>query len=196
MADAGHLWKRPGVRRFLLVALLMQTAFGPFYVFYTLHMQANGHDGMAIGALWGTGVLIEILMFWQAPRLITRFGAPELMSFCIAVTVLRWCVTALFAANLPLMFAAQALHAFSFAVFHACCMRQMSDLFPGRHAAAGQSLLYGFSSGTGGVLGAVLASVLWEWRGGEAAFLGAAVVASVAWLVYARRRRPIAPAGG
>jgi PPP family 3-phenylpropionic acid transporter len=86
------------------------------------------------------------------------------------------------------MFAAQCLHAFSFAIFHACCMRQMSELFPGKHAAAGQGLLYGFSSGVGGVLGTGLAAALWEWRGGEAAFLGAAGVTAVAWLVYASRR--------
>jgi PPP family 3-phenylpropionic acid transporter len=193
--DAGHLWKRPGVRRFLLVALLMQMGFGAFYVFYTLHLQANGHSGTEIGALWGTGVLIEILMFWQAPRLIERFGAPSLLSFCIAVTVARWVVTALLAANLPIMFAAQTLHAFSFAIFHACCMRQMSEFFPGKRAAAGQSLLYGFSSGVGGVLGAGLSALMWEWGGGRAAFLAGAGAAAAAWIVYSLRRRAPAITG-
>ncbi len=192
--DAEHLWKRPGVRRFLLVALLMQTGFGAFYVFYTLHMQAAGHSGGEIGALWGTGVLIEILMFWQAPRLLARFGAERLMAFCMAVTIARWSVTALFASNLGLMFAAQSLHAFSFAIFHACCMRQMSQFFPGRRAAAGQSLLYGFSSGVGGVLGAGLAALMWDVGGGHAAFLAGAGVTACAWLIYALRRREIAAA--
>ena len=188
--DAGHLWKRPGVRRFLLVALLMQMGFGAFYVFYTLHMKANGHDGAQIGALWGLGVLIEIGMFWQAPRLITRFGAQSLMAFCMAVTIVRWVVTALFAGSLPLMLAAQSLHAFSFAIFHACCMRMMSEFFPGKRAAAGQSLLYGFSSGVGGVLGAGMAAVAWDVDGGRAAFLAGATVTSLALVVYSLRRRP------
>ena len=187
--DAEHLWKRPGVRRFLLVALLMQMGFGAFYVFYTLHLQANGHSGTAIGALWGTGVLIEILMFWHAPRLIERFGAQPLLAFCMGVTVLRWVVTALFASHLSIMFAAQMLHAFSFAIFHACCMRQMSEFFPGKRAAAGQSLLYGFSSGVGGVLGAGLSALMWEWGGGRAAFLASSGAAALAWLVYSLRRR-------
>jgi PPP family 3-phenylpropionic acid transporter len=179
------------VRRFLLVALLMQMGFGAFYVFYTLHLKANGHDGAAIGALWGTGVLIEIIMFWQAPRLIARFGAQSLLAFCIAVTILRWVVTALFARDLPLMFAAQSLHAFSFAIFHACCMRMMSEFFPGKRAAAGQSLLYGFSSGVGGVLGAGMSAYAWDHGGGRAAFLAGAGAAAMAWLVYSlRTRRP------
>ena len=200
-ADPGHLWIRPGVRRFLLVALLMQMGFGAFYVFYTLHLQAQGQDGTAVGLLWGTGVLVEIVLFWHAPRLIARFGAPALLSFCIGVTVLRWIATALYAGNLPLMFAAASLHAFSFAVFHACCMRQMAHLFPGQRAVAGQGLYYAFSSGVGGVLGAGLASVAWDMGGGRAAFLAGAAVTAIAWLVYALRDRAkdapaTAPAGG
>ena len=194
VGDAGHLWKRPGVRRFLMVALLMQVGFGAFYVFYTLHLQAQGHSGLEIGLLWGAGVLVEIALFWQAPALIARFGAPALLSFCLAVTVLRWVATALFAGHLPTMFAAQALHAFSFAIFHACCMRMMSAYFPGRRAAAGQSLLYGFSSGVGGVLGAALAALCWDLGGGRAAFLAAALVTAAAWVVYAMRARDPATA--
>jgi len=189
VGEAGHLFKRPGVRRFLLVALLMQLGFGPFYVFYTLHLQAAGHSGAAIGALWALGVLIEIAMFWQAPRLIARFGAGPLLSACLAATVLRWTITALFAHSLPVMLLAQTTHALSFAVFHACCMRLMSEYFPGRRAAAGQSLLYGFSSGVGGVLGAGMAALAWESAGGgRLAFLLGAAVTALAWGVYALRR--------
>lgn len=189
VGEAGHLFKRPGVRRFLLVALLMQLGFGPFYVFYTLHLQAAGHSGAAIGALWALGVLIEIAMFWQAPRLIARFGAGPLLSACLAATVLRWTITALYAHSLPVMLLAQTTHALSFAVFHACCMRLMSEYFPGRRAAAGQSLLYGFSSGVGGVLGAGMAALAWESAGGGTlAFLLGAAVTAVAWGVYALRR--------
>jgi PPP family 3-phenylpropionic acid transporter len=190
------LLRRPACRRFLLMALLMQTGFGAFYLFYTLHLQAAGHSGLVVGLLWGTGVLSEIAMFWAMPRLFARHDAGALLSFCLAVTVLRWIVTALFPGALPLMFAVQLLHAFSFAVFHACCMRQMAQSFPGRDAAAGQSLLYSISSGVGGVLGALLASQLWEWRGGGAAFIGGALVAALAWCVYALRPAPTAPAAG
>jgi PPP family 3-phenylpropionic acid transporter len=120
-----------------------------------------------------------------------------MLSFCLAVTVLRWIVTALFPANLALMLAVQLLHAFSFAVFQSCCMRQMAASYPGRDAVAGQSLLYSVSSGVGGVLGALLCSQLWDWRGGEAAFLGAAEVVALAWKVYALRpRAATGPAAG
>ena len=189
VGEAGHLLRRPGVRRFLLVAMLMQLGFGPFYVFYTLHLQAAGHSGAAIGALWAIGVLIEIAMFWQAPRLIARFGAGPLLAACLGVTVLRWAVVAAFADSFLVMALAQCTHALSFATFHACCMRLITDYFPGRRAVAGQSLLYGFSSGVGGVLGAGLAALMWERvGGGPAAFAAGAVVTAVAWIVYALRK--------
>jgi PPP family 3-phenylpropionic acid transporter len=188
--DAGHLWKRPGVRRFLVVALLMQLGFGPFYVFYTLHLQAHGHSGAVIGGLWAVGVIIEILMFWQAPRLIARYGASRLLLACLAVTVLRWLLTAFHADSLPVMVLAQTTHALSFATFYACCMRLMADFFPGRRAGAGQSLFFGFSQGVGGVLGAAMAALAWESDGGgELAFALGAAVTAVAWAVYALRAK-------
>lgn len=189
VGEAGHLLRRPGVRRFLLVAMLMQLGFGPFYVFYTLHLQAAGHSGAAIGALWAIGVLIEIAMFWQAPRLIARIGAGPLLAACLGVTVLRWAVVAAFADSFLVMALAQCTHALSFATFHACCMRLIADFFPGRRAVAGQSLLYGFSQGVGGVLGAGLAALMWERvGGGPAAFAAGAVVTAVAWIVYTLRK--------
>jgi PPP family 3-phenylpropionic acid transporter len=182
------LWTRPGVRSFLAVALLMQLGFGPFYVFYTLHLQAHGHSGLAVGVLWGIGVVIEIALFWQAPKLISRLGAQRLIAWCLGLTVLRWAATGMLAGSFTAMAAMQALHALSFAMFHACCMHRMGELFPGALGKHGQSLLYGFSSGVGGVLGALMAAALWERGGGEAAFVGGAVATAIAAWVHARGR--------
>ncbi len=190
VADAGHLWKRPGVRRFLLVALLTQAGFGTFYVFFTLHMQDHHHNGLAVGILWAVGVLAEVAMFWFAPRLIARVGAARLLGICLAIGAVRWAVTAMYADSFAMMAIAQLTHAFSFAVFQSCCMQLMVGYFPGRRAAAGQSLFYGFSSGVGGVLGAAIAAVLWHYGRGEWAFLGGAGLTAIAWVVYALRRSP------
>lgn len=188
LASAGHLWKRAGVRRFLLMAMLAQAGFGTFYVFYTLHLQAHGHDGLHVGILWAIGVLAEIVMFWFVPGLIARFGAPRLLSLCLAVGTARWAATALWAGSFSIMAVTQLSHALSFAVFQACLMRMMAQYFPGARAAAGQGLLYGFSSGVGGTLGAAVAAVLWHYGGGQAAFLGGSALTACAWLLHARRR--------
>lgn len=194
-APRERLWRRPGARGLLLAAMLMQLGFGPFYVFYTLQLQAHGHDGFAVGLLWAIGVLCEIAMFWQAPRLVQRFGAHRLMAACLLATALRWLLVAFFADSFAWMALAQTGHALSFAAFHAGCMRRMAELFPQRRdMAAAQGLLYGFSGGIGGVLGAGLAAVAWQRGGGAAAFAAGAAFALLALAVhvFARRRGEMA----
>jgi MFS transporter, PPP family, 3-phenylpropionic acid transporter len=184
-----ELWRRDGAPHFLFVVLLAQVSFGAFYVFYTLHLQAHGHDGAHIGILWGTGVLIEIAMFWQAPKLIAHFSANRLMIFCLLITAARWIVTAFYADSFVIMLLAQTTHAFGFALFHACCMHSMGALFPGRLAQGGQSLMFGFSSGVGGVIGAGLASMMWNINRGQSAFFASAAVSLLACAIYVFGRK-------
>lgn len=175
------LWRRPGARHLLVTALLMQLGFGSFYVFYTLHLQAQGHGGFAVGVLWAIGVLCEIGMFWLAPRLVQRFGAHRLMTACLLSTVVRWTIVAMFGSSFAWMALAQTGHALSFAAFHAGCMRRMAELFPlRREMSAAQGLLYGFSGGIGGVAGAGVAAVAWQLGGGRCAFFAGAAIACVA----------------
>lgn len=174
------LWRRPGVRSLLLVTLLMQLGFGPFYVFYTLHLRAQGHDGTAVGLLWAIGVICEVAMFWLAPRLLQRFGAWRVMLTCMGFTVARWLAVAWLGPSFGWMALAQTGHALSFAAFHAGCMRRMAELFPERRdMVAAQGLLYGFSGGIGGVLGAGAASVAWQHGGGQWAFMAGALATMV-----------------
>lgn len=185
-----RLWRRPGTRRLLCTALLMQLGFGPFYVFYTLQLQAHGHDGFAVGLLWAIGVICEIVMFWQAPRLVQRFGAHKLMAACLIATALRWTLVAFFADSFAWMALAQTGHALSFAAFHAGCMRRMAELFPARRdMASAQGMLYGFSGGIGGVLGAGMAAFAWQHGGGTAAFVAGAGCALIALCVHVATQR-------
>jgi PPP family 3-phenylpropionic acid transporter len=142
-----------------------------------------------IGLLWALGVLVEVALFFFAPALLRRFAVARLMTVCLATTALRWVLTALYPDQLPVLVALQATHALGYALLHACTMTRMAALFPGADAGRGQSLLYGFSSGGGGVLGAVVAALLWEWQGGLAAFLGGSALTLMAWAVLRRASR-------
>ena len=136
-------------------------------------------------------MLVEIALFWHAPRLIARFGAARLLAIAMAVTVLRWLVTAFFAASLPIMLLAQASHALGFAVFHACCMQLVTVYFPGRLSGHGQALLYGLGSGAGGVIGSIAAGAAWKTGGGLAAFVFGALATAAAFAVALRLREPV-----
>ena len=175
---------------FLLTALAMQLSHGAFYVFLSLHLDKNGYAPQAIGAFWAIGVSAEIAMFLVVPRLLRRCSPRMAMATCFAVGAVRWLVTALLPQYWIAIGLAQLGHAFTFAVFHSASIQAISQFFPGRSGVHGQGLLYGFSSGLGGVLGALLAGALWEVGGGRASFLGASVVSVIGLLLALRVRVP------
>lgn len=172
--------RRPSVRRLLLIALLVQIGFGPYYVFYTLHLGGAGHRTAIIGVLWGLGVIAEICVFLIAPRVLQRYGAVRPMIVCLFASALRWACIGVWPASLGMMAVMQIFHGFSFALFHACCMHLIADEFRGRSAGQGQGLLYGLSSGVGGVIGALGAGIAWNMGGGLAAFLVGALTCVLA----------------
>jgi len=180
MVSLRSVLQRAEVRAFFVTALLMQVAFGPFYVVYTLHLAAHGHSGLWIGLLWGLGVVAEIILFFYMSSLFRRWHAQGIILVCLAVSVLRWVIVALLPASLPVMLLTQCLHALSFGAFHAACMQRLVEFFPGRLGQQGQGILFGFSSGIGGVLGALMAGGLWQFGGGKAAFLASAAVCLLA----------------
>ncbi|MEO8460786.1 MAG: MFS transporter, partial [Dokdonella sp.] len=75
---------------------------------------------------------------------------------------------------------AQLTHALNFAGFFAACMILMARYFPGRMNGHGQGIFYGFSSGLGGVIGALLAGQTWHFGAGKGAFLICGAIALLA----------------
>jgi PPP family 3-phenylpropionic acid transporter len=177
---------RAGVPAFLGVAFAMQVAHGPYYVFFSLFLDDVGYAKAWVGAFWTIGVLAEIVVFWFAGSLLTRYGAAPLLRACLAVAALRFAATAYFPEALPVMVAAQVAHALTFGVFHAACMQRVVELFPAPLIGQGQGLLYGLGSGLGGVAGSLLAGWAWQLGGGRAAFLAAALAAAVGF-AFAQR---------
>lgn len=178
--------RRVQVRRLLSIAMLVQIGFGPYYVFYTLHLGAFGHSTGVIGLLWGLGVIVEIGVFLAAPRILARYGALVPMMVCIVASTLRWGVIGAWPESLMVMAMMQVLHGLSFALFHACTMQLIGEEFSGRSAGQGQGLLYGLSSGIGGVIGTLGAGVAWNAGAGLYAFAFGALTCLAAFPIAAR----------
>ncbi|MEO7432170.1 MAG: MFS transporter [Dokdonella sp.] len=184
---------RPDVLAFFVVALLAQVSFGPYYTFFSLYLEQHGYRPSALGAYWAIGVSVEIAMFFASARVFARWDATRVLVVALASAALRWWATALYPDNVPLMAVAQVTHALNFAAFFAACMQLLVRYFPGRLNGHAQGLYYGFSSGVGGVIGALLAGWLWKFDGGRLSFLvagGVAAVAAVIAFVMLRSPRP------
>jgi PPP family 3-phenylpropionic acid transporter len=178
--------RRPGVGNFLLSAFLMQMAYGPYYVFFSIHLHDHGYGTGWTGFLWSLGVMAEIVMFWFAAPWIARHGAARIMPWTLAVAAVRFAATGWLVDSIPAMLVAQLSHAITFGLFHACSMQRAAQVFPPALQGQGQGLLYGLSSGVGGVIGSLVAGWAWALGAGKVAFMVAALFAVIGVFVAMR----------
>ena len=157
---------------------LMQVSFGPFYNFFTIYETAHGISLQTTIYLWSFGVVAEIILFYfQGPLL--KHNLLKLLEFALILTVGRWLLTYAFADNLYLLYFAQSLHAFSFALFHTAAISYLYALYSERKLA--QQFFFGISYGLGGFIGAISAGYIYElWP--SQLFLYAAFIAALAFL--------------
>ena len=132
------------------------------YVFFSLYLDSLGYSKTVIGLLWAVSVLIEIGWFFTQGRWLPRLSLTGWLVLASALMVLRMGLTAGLPQVWPLLLAAQALHAITFAAHHTVCIAWISEHFPGRLRGRGQALYavlgYGLSGVTGGLLGGVVSS--------------------------------------
>ena len=116
----------------LAAASLIQASHAVYYGFSALQWRGAGLDGTTIAALWGLGVIAEIVLFAISGRLPPFFQPTVLIMIGAAGGALRWAAMALDppASVLPWL---QLLHAASFGATHLGALG-----FVARHAPVGQ----------------------------------------------------------
>jgi MFS transporter, PPP family, 3-phenylpropionic acid transporter len=193
-----RLEARLSVAGLFAAALLMQASHGPYYGFYSIHLEAHGYPRPWVGALWALGVVAEVALFYVLGRLLPAVGARALLIASLLTAALRWVLLAHAGVGLALLAAAQLLHAATFGAFHAAALALVQALYPPRLHGRGQALYTGIGFGVGGALGGLGAGYLWEHGGAPLAFdVAAALAAAGALLAYAGIRPPArAPAAG
>jgi PPP family 3-phenylpropionic acid transporter len=134
------LWRSPAFLAVVAAASLTQGSHALYYGFSTLEWRAAGVSGTAIGALWGIGVLAEIVLFAFSARLPPVFGPAALLMVGAAGAALRWTAMAFDppAAMLPVL---QTLHAASFGAAHLGAMGFLARAVPRELAATAQGIV-------------------------------------------------------
>lgn len=173
----------------LLACFLLQASHGPYYTFYTIYLEDYGYSRGLIGQLWALGVAAEIVLFLIMHRLLPRVGSRNLLLIALALTSVRWWMIAEFPEQLSLLVLAQLLHAASFGVVHAVAIHLIHRFFTGRHQGRGQALYSSLSFGAGGAVGSLYSGVLWQGAGAYWAYLSAAGIALLAFVVAWRGAR-------
>jgi PPP family 3-phenylpropionic acid transporter len=171
----GTLRRRP-VWGFFATTFLMKASHGAYYGFFSILLSAHGYSGMAIGLLWGLGVLAEVLVFLYTDQLVQRVGVRAMLAGSLLLAAVRWALIGSTDA-LGWLLVAQTLHAATFATFHAAAARHTHDLFPGAQRSSGFALYSSLAFGFGGGVGSLLSGLLWDRIGGEGTFWVAAGIA-------------------
>lgn len=163
---------------FLLSAgLFMTAAHGALYVFYSIHLVAQGYGKTLVGLLWMLGVVAEIAVFLLMPRISAVISMRRILLGCFALAVLRFLLIGWTVEFIGLLVLAQLLHGASFGAHHATTMAALNRWFAPRHQARAQALYGSTAYGAGGLGGALLAGALWERAGPEITFSAASLLA-------------------
>ena len=183
----------PGVVWGLLALLtLHQVSHGPYYAFFSIHLRQHGMSGGVVGGLWSLGVVAELVAFISGRKLEARLGLRRLLGLALLVTPLRWLLLALPPSPATLVLA-QVGHAASFALAHLAGVQLVQRAVPEGAVRHAQALYSGLGFGLGTVVGSALAGPAYAAWDGTGAFLAAAVLSGViflVWLPLARRFRP------
>lgn len=178
-----------GAAALLAAGLCMGAAHAALYAFFTIHLQAAGYGGVAIGVLWTLGVVAEIFVFALLPALFRRYTLSAVLIFSLLCAVVRFAAIGWGISHLWLLGLVQVLHAATFGTFHAASVAAVHRLFPGPALGRGQGLFSSASYGAGGAAGALVAGWSWQAMGPEATFTLAALFGLAgAYFAYALRR--------
>jgi PPP family 3-phenylpropionic acid transporter len=186
------VWRRDVVA-FFVVVMLLQASHGPYYVFFSIYLEAHGFDAERIGLLWVLGVLAEIALFIFAHRLLRRYRLRTVLLASLLLAALRWLLIGWAVESTLLLCFAQLLHGASFGSTHAVGIQLTLQYFSGRHRNKGQALYSSASFGLGGALGSLLSGEAWTSLGPEGVFTLAAACCILAWLIgwmWVGRRSP------
>lgn len=178
-----QLW-RPRVLAFYACVALMQVSHGPYYTFFSIHLESLGYARGTIGLLWALGVVAEILLFLVMAKILARFSLRQVLIASFLLAALRWVVLGTLAEHLWVLLLAQLLHAATFGCFHVASIHFVQHSFGHRQQGQGQAL-YATLAGVGGALGALYSGYSWTSLGPTWAFAIASLAALVAAVIMA-----------
>ncbi|WP_024872451.1 3-phenylpropionate MFS transporter [Tolumonas lignilytica] len=176
----------------LLIEALIFGSHAAYNSFSAIYWNAQGFSASTISMLWTTGVIFEILMFAVSRRLLSDWSPERLLCWACIGAVIRW-VTLGTSLNLWLLFPAQALHSFSFALAHLGAMRYLSQRLPREAMIPGQTLYSAVGQSLSLALFTVLSGIMYHHMH-QFVFLAMAVIILPAfYLIWRGKQTMVSP---
>jgi PPP family 3-phenylpropionic acid transporter len=180
-----HILKQKKVIAFFLVVFLIQASHGAYYAFFSILLNKLDYDETQIGQLWSLGVLAEIALFIFIQRVFKHVSLHSVLMLSVFLTVIRWLMIAWLSDSLLVLLLAQLLHAASFGAFHVVCIQLTHRYFQGSAHDKGQALYSSIGYGAGGMVGGLMAGLLWDDFGSAWVFTIASILSAMAlWITW------------
>ena len=185
-----RVWQALGNRHLhliLIVSLLWRVTSAAYYTFFSIYLDGMGAGATLISAAWAMGLVGEVAVLRLSGRLVGAVGVKGLLLAGLGGSAFRWLAYSLCPApewTLPF----QLLHGLTFGATTTGAILAVDRVFPVALRSTGQGMLNVVMWGAGGLLGSLLAGLLFQavgirWLFGLSA-AGAAVTALLTLLAW------------
>lgn len=146
LADALDLIGNKTFLLFLAAAGAAQASHAVFYIFGSLHWQAQGISTTWVGLLWTIGVTAEIILFACSAKVVAKTGPVPLLALGALAGVLRWGIMG-FDPPLALLVPLQILHGLTFGASHLGAIHFIAAYVDDTRAGTAQALYASITAG-------------------------------------------------
>ena len=151
-------------------------------IYFSLVLKERGLSPYAPGLGSGVAIVCEVIVFFTFARFIKLAPARVWVVVSLALSIVRWLVTAF--AHTPLvLIGIQSFHAIAFALWWASLLMTLGQVVSVKRRGALQGLFAAAVMGGGGAIGSSVSGRVLHLFGGQAMFLGAACLEVVALTV-------------
>jgi PPP family 3-phenylpropionic acid transporter len=178
-----------GLRALYLSAFLSRFTQHGLYGFLPLHLKDLGVDDWAVPLYWSVGVMSEVLLIRNTPRLFAGRSTRSILLLCFSVAAIQFACSAL-VTNPWLLLGIMALHGVSFGLWYVASMEYLGAQVDETERGTAQALFQITAFGFGGTLSAITAGYLFQAGAGPLMFTVAAVasiaVVIITWVAFPR----------
>ncbi|MEK5077439.1 MFS transporter [Solibacillus sp. FSL W7-1436] len=154
----------------LFVVILLQGAHASYYNYGYIYLQDLNVNPFYIGMILNVAVIFEVLYFFKADTILTKWKPSSLLLIAAIGSSIRWILVYAFP-NMPMFIISQALHALSFAMAHYAFIRYISKALPQEQIPNAQGIYSALAMSLSAAILTLLGGALYEIEPGLA-FLG------------------------
>ncbi len=168
-------------------AFIIKMGMSGYYSFFSIYLN-DIYNIKGISGIWGIGALAEIPVVLWGSRYVVRYGVAKMLGLAALGTTIRMIIYAM-VPPVPIMLAAQLLHALSFGLLHITIIVLINQQIKDKSRALAMAIFGGISYGLSGFIGSSISGFIVESYGFSVMYYFCGVITFGAVVLTFRFRR-------